>query len=232
MNDLRLRCILIFLFIACTSTSASADLCEPKKIEELQVLAASPSSPVKILSPQSRHLMTGVTTKVEITPPRHSKATNDLRYRIFYTYTATGEDSLSVAEITGIEVSATTQATTVSFRPDVRPGLTSMVIVGCTPSKELVPNALPPHFAVINTSVTGPTGGIIAAVVAMLLMLAILGLVAQRNTTKHKMTFHKGLLYCFANFRREVSLSRVQLFVFTFAVVGNSRLITAPAPGN
>lgn len=206
----------IILAVFSVQFAYAQNYCDPKTIQDVQDLSASVGSKVDVLSPRSRYLMSEIPTTVRIVAPVESDLPADIRYRIFYVTGSDPEEPLR--EIRPVEVTRDNQGTTIRFKPGSDSGSLSLFIIGCSPSADKASESLPPHFAVIEANFTGRKLASVIAVSAAFIALAIIGLFGHSYKPTSEMSFGKGILYCFTNFRRELSLSRVQLFVFSLIV--------------
>lgn len=194
-----------------------ADICVPD-VGAFDRLVGSKGSEVNILIPKSRHLMNQVDTMIELD---ELSTAEHVRYRIFYTKmdrNASGKSKRDVAEIPISSVVGTDQKTRIAFRPDLPAGVTTLLVIGCDPTAKRVSGGFPEQFSVINAKITGLCTGLLWLGLAALIIVIILALIVRANAGKVG-GLMRGFLYCFANFRREVSLSLFQLFTFTLAVV-------------
>lgn len=149
----------------------------------------------------------------------------ELTYRVFSM--PTGGDSATAEELRVVGVTKTTTDTQISVRmPNENRGLklierTSFLLVGCKKDQKgsgiLSTYDEPEQTAVITHKITLPWSGIVWAAATGAVILLIVGGYAYRNR-KILGGFRRSLLYTFTNFRQQVSLSLVQLFIFTIAV--------------
>lgn len=190
--------------------------CTPTRAEHLADLAALPASPARLSAPNTRLLMLGVTSEITIDPPNTS---DPLRYGVFYANAAA--EAVPLPDVT---VSATAQKTVLSLVAprDMPQGPVTLVITGCPVAAAAVSESgtqMPPHLAVLRVQVRGPEPGRLFAGLTLAGILGIVWLFAGGFQRALKLNSRwEGVLYCFTGRGSRVSLSLVQLFIFTAAV--------------
>lgn len=149
----------------------------------------------------------------------------ELTYRVFAM--PTDDEGAAPDELRVVAVTKTSEDTQLAVRvPDKNRGLklierTSFLLVGCKKDEKgsgmLSADHEAEQTAVLTHKITLPLSGIVWAAATGAVIFLIVGSCAYRGTEKLG-TFWRSLLYSFANFRQQISLSLVQLFIFTAAV--------------
>jgi hypothetical protein len=155
----------------------------------------------------------------------NDKPAPELTYRVFAM--PTGDAGTTVEELNVVAVTKTSQDTQIAVRvPNRNRGAklierTSFLLVGCRKDEKgsgmLSADGEPEQTAVITHKITLPWSGIIWAIVTGAVITLIVGRYAYLHRTELGGIW-RSLLYAFSNFRQQVSLSLVQLFIFTVAV--------------
>jgi hypothetical protein len=196
-----------------------ANLCEPD-LDEFKSLTALKGEVAEIVQPETSHLLLNNVDTVVALP---LETQEDVRYRLFYLVdtpidAGSTKQDVHEAPISSVVRDTQGQKTRIAFLPNFDGRFASLLFVGCDPTAQAASDGVPTQFAMLNARLSHKWNGIVWVAVAGVIVFGVVALMVRANRAKlgsHKKAFY----FIFSNFRREVSLSLFQLFIFTIAVV-------------
>lgn len=197
-----------------------ANLCVPDDPSEFNQLVGKVGARAEITVPTTgRLLLNGVDTVVKIVG---GSGAENPSYQLFTLVDDLADGAkLQIPQL----ITITSQVkdhndTLISFRPDLDASFATLLFVGCDAAALAKPDpeAMPTQFAVLSVKVNHNWDGLVWVAAFAVIIFGVVALMVRANLE----TFgsrKKALYFLFSDYRHEVSLSLVQLFIFTVAVI-------------
>ena len=202
-----------------SSGEVLANLCEPKDASEFNQLVSTSGEHAEIITPATdRLLLNGVDTMVRIEAPPE---TGRLPFRLFAMSDMPADNGAMTQEVTEIVIGSVVRennGTMIGFRPDLEARTVTLLFVGCNATAFSANPAMPTQFAVLRVRVSHNSVGLAWVAAFALLTFGLMALMVRANVATLG-SRKKALYFLFSDYRREVSLSLFQLFIFSVAVI-------------